>query len=296
MCIRDRSTWDGTGEEIDTPFTIKSMNPSNPDFFIPPETDEENQRQGIYEAVTNTPRLPKPNPSDLRLTYQEEEIMYPSSMSFHQAPKKLKKFGSFEKTNAKDKMISVLVVDDNPFNIMSIERILSKCAEIRVDKAFNGLEALEKVKFKDESARESNREPMNYDVIFMDCQMPFMDGYEASSKIKELVNKGEIPPVIIIGYTAGQPEDGGERMRRSGMDDWILKPCSKDTLLEKIRNACFCECQSQRGDRFRICILFPRFISQLFDQLVITMCVYLFSLCLSLTTSYIFNNLILMIQ
>jgi two-component system, sensor histidine kinase and response regulator len=73
----------------------------------------------------------------------------------------------------------------------------------------------------------------NYDIIFMDCQMPVMDGYEATRKIRE--SEGEKRPAKIIAMTAYATRGDRERCLEAGMDDYISKPFKFQDLLNVIQ-------------------------------------------------------------
>ena len=77
--------------------------------------------------------------------------------------------------------INVLIVDDTPFNIMGLKMLLTNLQINNIDQAFNGQEALELIKNKNENE--------GYDIIFMDVNMPIMDGIEATQKLRALINK-----------------------------------------------------------------------------------------------------------
>ncbi|HKS36895.1 MAG TPA: response regulator [Verrucomicrobiae bacterium] len=70
----------------------------------------------------------------------------------------------------------------------------------------------------------------NYQVILMDCQMPEMDGYEATRKIRELQTEHDLPPVRIIAMTANAMQGDRELCLASGMDDYVSKPINEDDL------------------------------------------------------------------
>jgi CheY-like chemotaxis protein len=115
----------------------------------------------------------------------------------------------------------VLVVEDNPMNQKVASRTLERLG-CRVDIAANGLEAVDMV----------NRFP--YDVIFMDCQMPEMDGYEATRRIRQLPGVNAHIPIIAI--TANAFRGDREACLASGMDDYLTKPVGKaqfDQMLAK---------------------------------------------------------------
>ena len=68
-----------------------------------------------------------------------------------------------------------------------------------------------------------------YDMILMDCQMPELDGYEATAQIRSL--PGIASEVPIIGVTANAFIEDRERCLRVGMNDYVAKPLTPQTLL-----------------------------------------------------------------
>ena len=112
----------------------------------------------------------------------------------------------------------VLVTEDNIINQKLIKRILEEHG-ITVDLANNGLESFEK--------RRSN----NYDLLFMDIQMPVMDGIEATHEILDYEEDEEIPHVPIVALTANALKGDRERFLGEGMDEYITKPIETAELL-----------------------------------------------------------------
>lgn len=106
----------------------------------------------------------------------------------------------------------LLIVDDNETNREVAVTVIAGFGP-QVDVACNGIEAVD-------AARNAT-----YDLIFMDCQMPQMDGYEATRKIREFD-----PDIPIVAMTADILDGVRERCRQAGMDDYISKPVNFDAL------------------------------------------------------------------
>jgi len=112
----------------------------------------------------------------------------------------------------------VLVTEDNIINQKLIKRILEEHG-MTVDLANNGLEAFEK--------RRNN----DYDLLFMDIQMPVMDGIEATHEILDYEEDDEVPHVPIVALTANALKGDRERFLGEGMDEYITKPIETSELL-----------------------------------------------------------------
>lgn len=113
----------------------------------------------------------------------------------------------------------ILLVEDNGMNRKIVISML-KTRDMTCDVAVNGSEALKAVSEK------------SYDVVFMDCQMPVMDGYECTSKIRLL--EGDKKHTTIIAITANAMEGDSEKCIEAGMDDYISKPINFDTMFNVI--------------------------------------------------------------
>jgi len=109
----------------------------------------------------------------------------------------------------------VLVVEDNAVNVKVATRMLAKYG-CRVDVAANGREALEMFG------------QLPYDIVYMDCQMPVMDGFEATQEIRRLEAGGRRTPVVAL--TANAMAGDRERCLEAGMDDFISKPIQEQAL------------------------------------------------------------------
>jgi len=97
-----------------------------------------------------------------------------------------------------------------------VASLMLKKFNIVVDIANNGQEAINKVCQND------------YDLILMDCQMPVLDGYSATRKIRTLDNKKKNIPIIAM--TAHAMKGDREKCLDAGMDDYITKPVKSDIL------------------------------------------------------------------
>jgi len=115
---------------------------------------------------------------------------------------------------------SILVVDDNLVNRDVAGEILKKCG-CKVDLASNGVEAVYKAKSK------------SYDIIFMDIQMPEMDGIEANQIIKKQ-NKKKQP--VVVAMTAYSMKEDEERFLAAGLDDYLAKPIRANQLIGKVES------------------------------------------------------------
>jgi len=113
---------------------------------------------------------------------------------------------------------SVLVVEDNIINQKLIVNIL-KGIGLDVDVASNGLEGLEK------------RKKQPYDLIFMDIQMPVMDGVEATHEILRYEKTEKQPHVPVVALTANALQGDRERFLDEGLDEYISKPIKMAELL-----------------------------------------------------------------
>ncbi|MBC6989469.1 PAS domain S-box protein [Hymenobacter sp. BT491] len=115
----------------------------------------------------------------------------------------------------------VLLVDDNPINQKVAIRLLDKLG-CRVDVAGDGFEAISR----------ATTPKVKYDVIFMDIQMPEMDGVTAMREIRERLGD-QCPPVVAM--TAYSMKEDAERFVQEGMDDYVSKPVKTQDLYAVLR-------------------------------------------------------------
>ena len=112
----------------------------------------------------------------------------------------------------------LLVVEDNPVNMMVMQGVLAKLGYDQLDRATDGAEALE-------AALHGKHE-----LILMDCQMPKMDGYEVTRRLRA---EGVRTPVIAMTAHVGAGDR--ERCLAAGMDDYLGKPLEIDKLALMLR-------------------------------------------------------------
>lgn len=112
--------------------------------------------------------------------------------------------------------VGVLLVEDNPMNVLVAQTFLERCGA-RVDVATNGLEAL------------SLFDERKHRIVLMDLDMPVMDGYEATRRLRK---KGIVVPVIAL--TASLPKEVESEVINAGLTDMIVKPFDPADLFRVI--------------------------------------------------------------
>jgi signal transduction histidine kinase/HPt (histidine-containing phosphotransfer) domain-containing protein/ActR/RegA family two-component response regulator len=115
--------------------------------------------------------------------------------------------------------LSILLVDDNRINQKVELSILDRYGFL-ADSAANGREAL------------TSLEQKHYDLVLMDCQMPVMDGFEATAAIR--TQEGVMRHTVIIAMTANALQGDREKCLAAGMDDYLAKPVTSNALLRML--------------------------------------------------------------
>ncbi len=115
----------------------------------------------------------------------------------------------------------ILLAEDNIIN-QKVAKLGLEEAGFRVDVAANGFEALNLLS------------QFPYDLVLMDCQMPEMDGYEATRNIRNPDSSAIDHSIPVIALTASVMQEDRERCQKSGMDDFVTKPFRRPHLIGKV--------------------------------------------------------------
>jgi PAS domain S-box-containing protein len=122
------------------------------------------------------------------------------------------------------KTARILVVEDNEFNWEVVKCFFTEDNHL-LQWETNGRDAFNAYKEHFDS----------YDLILMDCEMPIMDGYTATRSIRSFEKENNIPRIPILGLTAYAMSGDRQKCLDAGMDEFIVKPISKSTLRNAIR-------------------------------------------------------------
>ena len=131
---------------------------------------------------------------------------------------------------------TALLVEDNPVNLKVAARLVENMG-LAIDTAENGQIALDKIASK------------QYDLVFMDCQMPVMDGYQATRALRQRERQNGLPRLPVIAMTANAMAGDRQKCLDAGMDDYLSKPIKKDLLQETIQRWLKRRQQTRPGER-----------------------------------------------
>lgn len=119
----------------------------------------------------------------------------------------------------------ILLVEDNDINQEVVQGILED-APLSIEVASDGLQAIEQLKCCDGK--------MLFSLVLMDCQMPNMDGHEASRQIRSGAAGSAYQDIPIIALTAHAMKGDKDLCLESGMSDYLTKPIDIDELQQKL--------------------------------------------------------------
>ena len=160
----------------------------------------------IFDTITRPVRHSKLYQCLSRMFGQEEHIQKPANKIVQ---------------SEKPKHANILLVEDNVTNKIVALSIFKKLG-YSVDIAGNGLEAIDALKNK------------IFHLVFMDCQMPKMDGYEATRRIRKSKDLASRPDIPIIALTAYAMKEDKEKCLNAGMNDYISKPIAPEKVSHAI--------------------------------------------------------------
>ena len=147
--------------------------------------------------------------------------IYDGVVSFVKDPiVKPRSYDESEESSLEEISNRILVAEDVETNQKIVSEML-QLLDFEVDIAENGAVALEKFKAG------------SHVLIFMDCQMPVLDGFAATKEIRNFEKINHLPPIPIIALTAGISKEDKDRCLEAGMDDYLTKPFS----LSELRNS-----------------------------------------------------------
>lgn len=141
-------------------------------------------------------------------------------LSFNYAANETQNTNSELLSNTLLEGINVLLAEDNEINQLVAKNYLESWG-VNLFIVKNGVEAVDYININ------------KVDIVLMDLQMPEMDGYQASRKIREM-NNGKYASLPIIALTASSQYEVGEQYRSSGMNDYVHKPFNPDVLYQKM--------------------------------------------------------------
>jgi CheY-like chemotaxis protein/HPt (histidine-containing phosphotransfer) domain-containing protein len=169
----------------------------------------------------------------IRLT-QMFDTLYRAITGHARQEKKTPATPTFDTTMASKHPLKILVADDNPVNQKVGVSLLQKLG-YKPDLVSNGLEVL------------ASLEKQHYDLLFLDVQMPEMDGYEAARQIRQRWRDSQRP--IVIAMTGGALSGDREKCLASGMDDYLAKPLRIFELQEILRRWSHLKSEGGRSPR-----------------------------------------------
>jgi PAS domain S-box-containing protein len=166
----------------------------------------------VLSSITLNRKLPNQSGIDLMINKPIRQAMLKDSLvtvlGMHGTNDSKHRSAQYNNNSLKGK---VLFVDDNEVN-QQLGQVMLKKLGLEFDTAKNGKEALQK---------NNNNQ---YDLILMDCQMPIMDGYEATRQIRQLEKSTVGQRIPIVALTANAMSGDKEKCLAAGMDDYLSKP------------------------------------------------------------------------
>ena len=132
-----------------------------------------------------------------------------------------------------------MIVDDQFFNIQALEIIMQHVKNINVEsvcsRAYNGIEAFQIIKDDvEQNIKNGLAGKSSYKLIFMDCNMPFMDGYDSTMYIRQYLYDQNIEQPLIIAVTGHTESIYIQQAFESGMNQVLSKPVTNRFILDHL--------------------------------------------------------------
>ena len=228
LCLMDIMMPDMNGYQVAQ--QIRALDPPISNLPLLGFSSSSTKRSKQYRALGFDGFLPKPVQSQ-KLLRMIERLLLPGKTGVGEDKERSEELVTQHSLieNAKHS-VHILLAEDNPINRKLAFYMLTK-AGYRLDIAEDGKEAVERYR----------SDPGKFDLIFMDVQMPEMDGREATKKIREIENsrtgaqKEALRPIPIIAMTAESMKGDVERCLEAGMNDYISKPVRRENVFKMIK-------------------------------------------------------------
>ncbi|CAD8066350.1 unnamed protein product [Paramecium primaurelia] len=119
----------------------------------------------------------------------------------------------------------ILIVDDQAFNLLAFKILLQNLIpQVDVIEAYNGQQAIIKL--------QEQQKSLNIKYVFMDLQMPILNGWQAAEKIRKMINNKEIDNIKLIALSGFDDESQQEKCEKSGFDAFLSKPIRIEMISE----------------------------------------------------------------
>jgi len=128
-----------------------------------------------------------------------------------------------------------LIADDDAFNILTLESILSSLS-YTCETAYHGRQVIDKL--MDRIKNPCGIDCYPFRIIFLDCNMPVMDGYACLANLKEIFNKHPEFKCPVIACTAAAQDSEKQKAFESGFTDFCTKPISKSRISDLVKLYC----------------------------------------------------------
>lgn len=175
--------------------------------------------------IGSTQETPQVATEDQERETTQEQAQYQINDSFPQEEGTLLTLSELSSQDqALFENLRALIVDDHPVNLLFARKLLQKLGFKKIQTAHNGQVGVQA--FQDHP----------FDVILMDCQMPEMDGFEATRMIRKIEDeRGGSTHIPIIALTADAIKGAREKCLSVGMDYYMMKPLHKEQLVETLK-------------------------------------------------------------